>query len=149
PVVLGILSSSHEALGDSADADQYARAMEVAVSHQPGAYHRGWALFLLDHQRQVERIKARALEELKTRKDIYGYDVAAWALHQAGDNKGALAFADSALALGTRDAMLHLHAARIALALGDTLRAGREASDAAAINPWYRPADGLTMAGAP
>src|SRR5262249_5851887 len=74
PATLGLLSEAYEAQGDSAKAGEYARATEVSLSNQPGAYHRGWALFLLDHNRQVERVLAKAGEEFVTRKDVYGYD---------------------------------------------------------------------------
>ncbi|MFN8651476.1 MAG: hypothetical protein U0133_20665 [Gemmatimonadales bacterium] len=117
PGTLGLLSDAYAALGDSARSNEYARAMEVALSTQPGSYHRGWALFLLDHHRQVDRVLAKALDELATRKDVYGYDVAAWALHQAGRDAEALAFADSAVSRGTRDPLLYGHRAGILLSL--------------------------------
>jgi tetratricopeptide (TPR) repeat protein len=137
PVTLGLLADSYEALGDSTRASQYARAMEVAVSHQPGAYHRGWALFLLDRHRRVPDMLARAQAELVNRKDVYGYDVAAWALHQAGRDREARALSDSSLTLGTRDGLLHFHAGMIALALADSARARTELTTALAINPRF------------
>ncbi len=135
PAILGLLSRASFALGDSAQAAEYARATEIAVSHQPGAFHRGWALFLLDQGRQVPLIRDRALSDLRTRKDVYGYDLAAWALYHSGQPREAMILADSALQLGTRDATLHLHAARIAAALGDSTRAALEARTAMAISP--------------
>jgi tetratricopeptide (TPR) repeat protein len=139
PVTLGILSDSYDAIGDSAKASDYARAMEVAVSRQPGAYHRGWALFLLDHHRRVPEMVTRATAELSTRRDVYGFDVAAWALHQAGRNQEADAAAREALHLGTRDGLLHFHAGMIALALGDSTRARTELRTALEINPHFHP----------
>jgi tetratricopeptide (TPR) repeat protein len=135
PATLGLLSDGYAARGDRAKSEEYARAMEVSVSRQPGAYHRGWALFLLDHGRQVGRVLAKAQAELVTRKDVYGYDVAAWALHRAGRNQEALALADSALSRGTRDAMLFHHRAVIRQALGDTTGAARDLTQAAEIDP--------------
>jgi hypothetical protein len=111
--------------------------MEVAVSRQPGAYHRGWALFLLDHRRRVPEMVTRATAELSTRRDVYGFDVAAWALHQAGRDLEARRFADSALARGTRDGLLHFHAGEIALALADSAGARRELAIALDINPHF------------
>ncbi len=139
PVTLGLLAESYEAVGDSAEADRYTRALDVAVSHQPGAYHRGWALFLLDHHRRVDDMVARSLRELTTRRDVYGCDVAAWALHQAGRDQEAVAWADSALRRGTRDGLLHFHAGMIALALADSSRARAELATALDINPRFHP----------
>ncbi len=139
PVTLGLLADSYEAVGDAGKAEEYTRAMDVAVSHQPGAYHRGWALFLLDHHRRVDDMVTRALRELTTRRDVYGCDVAAWALHQAGRDREAMAWADSALARGTRDGLLHFHAGMIALALDDSSRARAELQTALDINPHFHP----------
>ncbi len=137
PVTLGLLADSYEALGDSSRAADFARGMEVAVSRQAGAYHRGWALFLLDRHRRVPEMLARTRAELADRKDVYGYDVAAWALHQAGRDREARPLSDSSLALGTRDGLLHFHAGMIALALADSARARTELATALDINPWF------------
>jgi tetratricopeptide (TPR) repeat protein len=142
PATLGLLSDAYAARGNQEKAEEYARAMEVSVARQPGAYHRGWALFLLDHHRQVGHVLAKAREELEVRKDIYGDDVMGWALHQAGRDREALSLADSALSLGTRDAMLHYHRGLIALALADTARARADLARALEINPAYRPEHG-------
>jgi tetratricopeptide (TPR) repeat protein len=137
PITLGLLADGYDAIGDSLKSAEYARAMEVAVSRQPGAYHRGWALFLLDHRRRVGDMLARSMTELATRKDVYGYDVAAWALHQAGRDQEARALSDSALARGTRDGLLHFHAGMIALGLADTARARSEFTAAIDISPRF------------
>jgi tetratricopeptide (TPR) repeat protein len=132
PATLGLLSRACLAIGDSAKAEEFAHATEVAVSRTSGAFHRGWALFLLDRGRQVDTILARARSDLRVRKDIYGYDLTAWALHRAGRSNEAMVLIDSALARGTRDATLHYHAARIAESLGrlDRMRAEDDSSRA-------------------
>lgn len=135
PATLGLLSHAYLATGDSAKSEEYAHAAEVAVSRTPGAFHRGWALFLLDQGREVDGILHRAETDLRTRKDVYGYDLAAWALFRAGKPREAMVLADSALSRGTRDATLHYHAARIAAAMGDSARARREDSIAREISP--------------
>jgi tetratricopeptide (TPR) repeat protein len=84
PATLGTLSDAYGSLGDTAKAADYARVMEVAVSRQPGSYHRAWSLFLLDHGRRVPEVLAKARTELTTRQDIYGWDVLAWALYRSG-----------------------------------------------------------------
>jgi tetratricopeptide (TPR) repeat protein len=139
PATLGLLADSYEAIGDSGRSGEYARAMEVAVSRQPGAYHRGWALFLLDRHRRVDDMLARSMAELATRKDVYGYDVAAWALHQAGRDREARVLSDSALARGTRDGLLHFHAGVIALGLADSSHARSEFTRALDINAHFHP----------
>jgi tetratricopeptide (TPR) repeat protein len=146
PGTLGLLSEAYAATGDTARAAEYARAMEVSLSQQPGAYHRGWALFLLDHHRQVDRVLQRAQQELATRKDVYGYDVVAWAFHQAGQDRAARTMADSALTRGTRDPMLYYHRGLIVLALADTSAARRDLDHAVAIDPGYRPGHGPSAA---
>ena len=81
-----MLSDAYAALGDTTRSEEFARVLDVAVSKQPGAYHRAWSLFLLDHDRHVETVYKKIRTELATRKDVYGYDLLAWALHKQGRN---------------------------------------------------------------
>ena len=80
---------------------------------QPGQWHRAWSLFLLDHDRRVPDVLARVRAELATRKDVYGYDLLAWALQKAGRNGEARDAMTKALALGTDDPLLRHHASEI------------------------------------
>jgi tetratricopeptide (TPR) repeat protein len=136
PATLGVMSDAYAALGDSAKADEFAHAMEVAVSKQATAYHREWSLFLLNHGRRVSEVLAKTQEELKTRQDIYGYDALAWALHASGRDREAREAMHQALALGTQDAMLFYHAAAIDRALGRHDAAVAEMEHARALNPY-------------
>jgi tetratricopeptide (TPR) repeat protein len=136
PATLGVISDSYLALGDSAKADEYAHAMEVAVSRQKTAYHREWSLFLLNHGRRVSEVLSKAQDELETRQDIYGYDVTAWALHASGRDAEAREMMKHALALGTQDAMLFYHAAVIDRALGKADVATSELEHARTLNPY-------------
>jgi tetratricopeptide (TPR) repeat protein len=136
PATLGTISDAYAALGDSARARDYAHAMEIAVSKQATAYHRAWSLFLLDHGRRVNEVLAKAQEELRTRKDIYGYDVVAWALHACGRDREARDAMTHALSLGTQDALLFYHAGVIDRALGRADAAARELARAHALNPY-------------
>ncbi|MCC7051838.1 MAG: hypothetical protein IT355_01140 [Gemmatimonadaceae bacterium] len=115
PGTLGLVSSAFAALGDSARAEEYGIALETAVSSQPGAYHRAWSLHLLDQGRQVPLVLTKAAEELRQRRDIYGWDVYAWALHKAGRSAEAKVAMGHALRLHTRDPLLARHAAAIGL----------------------------------
>jgi tetratricopeptide (TPR) repeat protein len=136
PATLGVMGDAYAALGDSAKANEYAHAMEIAVSKQATAYHREWSLFLLNHGRRVTEVLAKTQEELKTRQDIYGYDALAWALHASGRDRAARDAMNQALALGTQDAMLFYHAAVIDRALGRRDVAARELERARTLNPY-------------
>ena len=136
PATLGAISDAYAGLGDSAKANEYAHAMEIAVSKQATAYHRAWSLFLLDHHRRVGEVLAKAQEELETRRDIYGYDVVAWALHASGRNAEAREMMTKAMSLGTQDAMLFYHAAMIDRALGHQAIAASELEHARTLNPY-------------
>jgi tetratricopeptide (TPR) repeat protein len=139
PATLGLLADAYTALGDTAKAAASVRAMETAVLHQPGPYHRAWSLFLLDHDRDLAPVLAKARDELRTRRDVYGYDLLAWALHKSGHDADARRAMDQALALGTRDAMLLYHAGMIDRALGDDGRARARLEAALAANPYWHP----------
>ncbi len=138
PATLGLVGDAYAALGDTAKAEDYYRALEVSIAGQPGPYHRAWSLFLLDHGRRIPEVLARVAAELETRRDIYGYDLLAWALHRSGRHAEADAAMRRALALGTRDPMLWYHAGSIAAALGRREDARRYLRAALALNPrWH------------
>jgi len=139
PATLGIIGEAHASLGDSVKAEEYYRTMEVAVSGQPGAFHRATGLFLLDHGRDAAVIEAKAREELGTRPDVYGYDLLAWALHKQGKNMEARAAMSRALRMGTRDGVLFYHAGMVERALGDNPRAQYYLTRALAVNPSFDP----------
>ncbi len=139
PTTLGVVGDAYAAAGDRAKAEEYYRTMEVTVLHQPGPFHRAWSLFLLDHDRDVPRVLAKVREEIQTRRDIYGYDLLAWALHKSGRHREAGAAMTQALALGTRDAMLFYHAGMIERALGDSASASLHLRAALDANPYWHP----------
>jgi tetratricopeptide (TPR) repeat protein len=136
PATLGVMSDAYAALGDSAKASEYAHAMEIAVSKQATAYHREWSLFLLNHGLRVAEVLAKTREELATRRDIYGYDALAWALHASGRDREAREAMRNALSLGTEDAMLFYHAGVIDRALGKRDVAASELEHARTLNPY-------------
>ena len=110
PATLGLVGDAYAAKGNQAKADDYFRTLQVAVSTQPGAYHRAWSLYLLDHGLQVNDVLAKAQDELRDRKDVYGYDILAWALEKSGRRAEAQAAMRSALRLRTPDPLLRRHA---------------------------------------
>jgi tetratricopeptide (TPR) repeat protein len=100
-------------------------------------YNRQLANFYSDHGVHVEEALQLTLAELKSRKDIYGYDAAAWAHYKNGSYQEAQALMDQAMALGTRDARLYYHAGMIAHALHQDEKAREHLDQALAINPHF------------
>jgi len=117
PGTLGIVGDAYAAIGDTAKSTEYFHTLEVAVTAQPGPFHRAWSLYLLDHGLRVNEVLGKAQDELKERKDIYGYDLVAWALYKSGRNVEADAMMKQALRLNTPDPLLLRHQAAIAKAL--------------------------------
>ena len=115
PTTLATISQAYTALGDSAQAAQYAGATSVSALTQPGAIHRTWGLFLLDHGSAAARadVLRRARAELRERGDVYGHDLLAWALFRAGRQTDAAREMRLALSQGTEDVMLAAHARAI------------------------------------
>lgn len=117
PGTLGIVGDAYAALGDNAKSAEYFQTLEVAVTAQPGPFHRAWSLYLLDHGLRVNEVLGKAQEELKERKDIYGYDLVAWALYKSGRSVEEKAMMKQALRLNTPDPLLVRHKAAIQKAL--------------------------------
>jgi hypothetical protein len=111
--------------------------MAVSALSQPGAIHRAWGLFLLDHDRDVPRVLREAQREIRTRRDVYGYDLLAWALYKSHRISDARRASDAALAQGTEDATLLYHAGMIAAAERDAVRARQLLERALALNPAF------------
>ena len=137
PATLGLIGDAYAALGNSAKAEEYIRTMEVAVTQQPGAYHRAWSLFLLDHGRRIPEVTAKIQEELKTRRDIYGYDLLGWAMYKQGRYADARAALQTALSQGTQDAVIFYHAGMVERAAGRAAAARASLERAMAINPYF------------
>ena len=139
PATLGLLSQVYAAAGDSARSADAFKAMYVAVLDQPGPFHRAWSLLLLERGAEVPEVLARARAEVRTRRDVYGWDLLGWALYRAGRPAEALSASARALALGTRDAMLWYHAGMIRLAAGDSVSGRTALRTALRINPSWDP----------
>jgi tetratricopeptide (TPR) repeat protein len=139
PATLGTISESYSALGDTAQASQYARAMTTSALRQPGPIHRAWGLFVLDHgaKADIDRVLAKTRVEMKTRRDIYGYDLLAWALHRQGRDAAAHDAMQHALSQNTEDAQLYYHAGMIERSLGNAAAARTYLDKALALNPSF------------
>lgn len=137
PATLGLLGDAYHAQGDSVRAAEYYRTLELVVLGQPGAFHRAWSLFLLDHNRSLAEVLHKVEEEITQRKDVYGYDLLAWALYKNGRLLDARRQMRNALALGTLDAQIFFHAGMIEEALGNTRGASVLLERALAVNPYF------------
>lgn len=135
PATLGTLSDAYAEMGESARSQELAHALDVAVRAQPGAYHRAWSLFLLDRGKQLDTVHRKIVAELRTRRDVYAYDLYAWSLHKQGRDTDALRAARQALREGTQDAQLLYHAAVIEKAAGHAAEAAEHLTRARALNP--------------
>ena len=139
PATLGTMSDAYAALGDTAQSRSFADAMATAALSQPGAIHRAWGLFLLDHDRDIPRVLREAKADIVNRRDVYGYDLLAWASYKAGRIDDARRAAQAALSQGTEDATLLYHAGMISVAAGDSATGKVLLSRAWLLNPTFTP----------
>ena len=105
-------------------------AIERMVLAEGAGDPRTLALYLSTRREDTTRAVDLAREELKNRTDIFTLDALAWALARAGKVDEAAAFMARALAEGTQDGRLFLHAAAIAAAGGRPADAARWARKA-------------------
>ena len=82
-------------------------------------HDRDLALFYADHDLKLDDSLALARKELEIRRDIYTWDVLAWALFKNGRYQEAADAAAHALQQGTVDAQIYFHAGMIYGRLGD------------------------------
>jgi tetratricopeptide (TPR) repeat protein len=103
-------------------------------------YNRQLALFYADHveQKRTEALKMTE-EELKFRKDIYGYDAYAWCLYKNGRYSEAAESMQKALRMKTPDPMLYFHAGMISSALDRNAEARKYLQKAIKLNPHFHP----------
>ena len=100
-------------------------------------YNRELAYFYADHERTLPAALDLARRELEVRRDIYAYDVLAWALYKNDQPREALAAMVEALKLGTKDARLFFHAGMIHHRLGESATARDYLRRALATNPYF------------
>src|SRR5262249_26379819 len=100
-------------------------------------YNRELALFYADHDLKPAVAVDLARKELDVRRDIYTYDVLAWALLKNGEPRQALAEMQPALRLDTRDARLYFHAGMIYDRLGQRDKARDYLRRCLATNPRF------------
>jgi tetratricopeptide (TPR) repeat protein len=140
PAALLLLGDAYTGVGDTARAeDCYRDAERRFIEHQE-PYNRAWTLFQLEYRRRpIAELVALLKQEIHTRRDIYGYDLLAWALYKQGDFAAAREVMASALRTGARDALIFFHAGMIERALGSNEAAHRHLGQAIEINPHFHP----------
>lgn len=100
-------------------------------------YNRELALFYADHDVKHDAAVTLARKELEVRRDVYAWDVLAWALLKSGRPEEAQVAMVEALRPGTRDARLFFHAGMIHARLGDLTTARDQLARALAVNPYF------------
>jgi tetratricopeptide (TPR) repeat protein len=95
------------------------------------------ALFDADHGVNLEEGLLAARQEWARRKSIHVADALGWALHANGRDAEALAYANRALELGTRNALFFFHRGMIERSLGKVRPARRDLSTALNLNPHF------------
>jgi tetratricopeptide (TPR) repeat protein len=106
---------------------------------------RALALYLATRHQDVERAVRLAQQELTNRGDVFTHDALAWALAAAGRIAEAQQHALQALAEGTRDPRLYLHAGVIAALANDTQHAKRWLEHAAAMQQMLLPSERVLL----
>jgi len=110
-----------------------AREVEQQLAAAGADDPRTFALYLATRHENRAQAVALARQELQKRADIFTLDTLAWALASAGEIREASSLIARALAEGTQDGRLFLHAAAIAAADGRARDAKRWADKARAL----------------
>jgi len=114
--------------------DAEAAAVEQALRARGSAADpRTTAVYLATRRTDLPRALALAEAELRERSDVFTLDAHAWALVATGRVAAASTVMERALAAGTKDARLFLHAGVIDASMGRTRRA----------KGWLQKAEGL------
>ena len=100
-------------------------------------HNRDLALFYADHNIKLGESLELARKEFEVRHDVYTWDALGWALYKNQKYQEANQAMESALRLGTRDALLLYHAGMISAKLGQSGLAQRYLNQAITINPRF------------
>jgi tetratricopeptide (TPR) repeat protein len=100
-------------------------------------YNRELAYFYADHDTKLDQALSLATRELEVRRDVYAYDLLAWARYKNGQPTAAREAMAEALKLGTRDARLFFHAGLIEGRLGHRAAARDYLRRALTTNPQF------------
>ncbi len=140
PIFIAELGDLYARTGNQADAqNQYALVEYIGLLGKINQvlHNRDLALFYADHDTKLPEALELAQKELEVRHDVYTWDALAWALFKNGKLTEAASASDKAMHMGTKDPMLHYHAALIAEKLGQREKALSELKQALEINPHF------------
>lgn len=145
PQYVAALEDLYQAAGSKEEARHQAAMLDVLdkmeeTSRQTA--NRNLALVFADHDRRLDRALQLAQAELQVRRDIYTYDVLAWALYKNKRYGEAHQASRKALELGTPEPMFYYHAGMIELALGMKAEARRHLEQVRSLNPNFDPRQG-------
>ena len=137
PEILWALGDAEIACNHPAEAAAvFVQLMHTGESADP----RSFAIYKATHGIDAEQTLDLAKSEMMVRRDVYSWDALAWSQLAAGEMDAAQFSISHALAAGTRDARLLLHAGIIAQRAGDP-RAGRLLKDADELRPMLLPSE--------
>lgn len=136
------LGELYQSVGQSVEAEQQyelVRAMQRLFAANGVATDLELALFEADHGSDPQMALRLAQQAYNQRPSIKAADTLAWTLYQNGQYREARQYAEQALRLGTRDALMFYHMGMIANAQGDTNTARTYLEQAVALNPYFSP----------
>jgi tetratricopeptide (TPR) repeat protein len=133
----------------AADRVEEAQGVEAELERQ-GATNdsRTFSLYLATRNEDVPGALRLANAELERRADVFTLDALAWAWMANADTEQAWAFAQRAVAEGTQDGRLLLHAGVIASAVGQRDKAATYLAKATAIQEMLLPSERRILAAA-
>ncbi len=130
-----------EALLASGQLEEAANVERDLMKHGAAEDPRTFSLFLATRRLETSRAVELAEHELLTRADVHTHDARAWALAAAGRLDEARRASLSALAEGTADPRLLLHAGSIAEQVGQAAEARQHLEKAAAAQQLLLPGE--------
>jgi lipopolysaccharide biosynthesis regulator YciM len=127
-----------------------AQAVEAELERRAAADDpRTFSLYLATRGEDVARALRLAETELETRADVFTLDALAWAWMANGNAEQAWIFAQRAVAEGTQDARLFMHAGVIASAAGQSEKAATYLAKATVMQQMLLPSERKILAAAP
>jgi tetratricopeptide (TPR) repeat protein len=135
-----------EALASDGDPDQAAELESQIDERSATEDPRTVSLYLATRHRDPERAVQLARQELVNREDVLTHDALAWALAAAGRFSEAQQHMNQALAEGTVDSRLYLHAGVVAALNHDQKAARRWLEKAATTQQMLLPSERLQLA---
>lgn len=134
------LGDLYEASDDSVQAaHQYdlARALHELQQSNGVQTDAELALFLADHDLDLQSALERAHAAMKERPSVFAVDVLAWTLYKCNKFNEAALSIQQALRLGSKSALMNFHAGMIYYRLGDRTKAYAYLQSAMQINPHF------------